>query len=60
MVSESNVIEMMNNMNMICLMVTIVECDVFEMNEAVIGMVEDVNDVDKMMKYDNEQINDAK
>ena len=52
MVSESNVIEMMNNMNMTCLMVTIVECDVFEMNEAVIEMVEDVNDVDKMMKYD--------
>ena len=52
MVSESNVIEMMNNMNMTCLMVTIVEYDVFEMNEAVIEMVEDVNDVDKMMKYD--------
>ena len=52
MVSESNVIEMMNNMNMTCLMVTIVECDEFEINEAVIEMVEDVNDVDKMMKYD--------
>ena len=52
MVSESNVIEMMNNMNMTCLMVTIVECDLFEMNEVVIEMVEDVNDVDKMMKYD--------
>ena len=51
MVSESNMIEVTNNMNMTCLTVTIVECDVIEMNEAVMKMVENVNDEDEMMKY---------
>ena len=51
MVSKLNVIEVTNNTNRTCLTVTIVECDVIEMNEAVMKVVKNVNHRGKMMKY---------
>ena len=38
------VIEVTNDMNMTCLTVTMVECDVIEMNDAVMKVVEYVTD----------------